>query len=204
MVFFQYFTSLAIVIPFIFGIRNLKRLSDNLARPFLLYLLILTLLELICLYQSVNYKNNHLVYNCIDLITIIFFTLIFHQNKQTYLKYVSLLITIITIVNTYVNNPFIFKQTNYLLIYSFIGIVSTYILYKSTKSDSTIFFNSFKFWFYSGFILSSLSTLTMYIFFDRIIYLNQNDILVKYYSFLNFVITFLQYTSFSVSLSCKN
>jgi hypothetical protein len=43
----------------------------------------------------------------------------------------------------------------------------------------------------------------LFIFFPRIMVLNPSNILVKYFSFFNFIISTLQYLCFSIAFLCK-
>lgn len=199
----QYSSSLGVILPIIIGILFFKRLSDFLAKPFLLYLIVVLVLESLCLYRSIHFINNHFLYNCIDLITIIFFIFVCFKNGHGLSGILSIFIFIIGLFNVLAFDLNSFKQNNYLLIYSYIGIFSIIQLFQATKLEYSISFNSFKFWFYTGFIISTFSSLTMYAFFEKFIGLNKNNILVQYYSFFTFAISTMQYISFSMALKCK-
>ena len=129
-----------------------------------------------------------------------FFTY-FGLKETKYFVSFFFLILIFSIGNFLVNDPFIFKEKNYFLIYLFVGIVS--ILFISISSKLPISFDSFRFWFYAGFIIASFSTLNLFIFFPRIMVLNPSNILVQYFSFFNFIISTLQYLCFSIAFLCK-
>ena len=199
----KYFTSLEVLVPLAIGIFFNKRIGDFIAKPFIFYLLVLSFLEVTCLFLSVKSINNHLIYNLIDFTTILFFVYYFSKFENKLFFYFSITISITAFFNILLRDPFVFKQSNYLMIYAFIGTTSSYLLFEATKLDDLYFFKSFRFWFYTGFIVSSFSTLTMYIFFDKIKTLNQSSLIVQYYSFFNFVINSIQYAAFSIDTLCR-
>lgn len=199
----KYFTSLEVLVPLAIGAFFNKRIGDFIAKPFIFYLLVISVLEITCLYLSVKSINNHLIYNLIDLTTILFFVYFYSKCDNKLLFYFSITISITALFNILLRDPFVFKLSNYLMIYAFIGTSSSYLLFEATKLEDLYFFKSFRFWFYTGFIISSFSTLTMYIFFDKIKTLNHTSLIVQYYSFFNFVINSLQYAAFSIATLCR-
>lgn len=199
----HYFSSLGAIFPIIIGLIFFKRLSDVFAKPFLVYLTTVTILEAICLNRSLNFINNHFLYNCIDLISILFFVYInFHNSNKLY-RLIPISIFVITSYNIFAFELNTFKQNNYILIYFYIGIFSIIQLFHATKNENTVSFNTFRFWFYTGYIITTFSSLTMFVFFEKIMRLDKTYIIVQYYYFFTFVISFLQYLSFSIAFSCK-
>lgn len=199
----QYSSSLSCILPIIIGILFFRRHSDFLAKPFLIYLIVVSIFESICLYQSIHFINNHLLYNCIDLITIAFFVFVCFINGHRGIGVLSIIIFVIASFNVLAFDLNTFKQNNYLLIYSYIGLYSIIQLFKATKLEEGISINNFRFWFYNGYIISTFSSISMYIFFNKIVNLNTSHTLVQYYTFFTFVISTLQYTSFSIAFTCK-
>jgi hypothetical protein len=203
MVLLQYFSSLGAIFPILFGLLFFNRLSDEFAKPFLIYLITVTILETFCLHLSLNYINNHFVYNCIDLITIFFFVYINLKSSNKLDMVLTISIFAIAFYNAIEFNFNSYNQYNYLIIYFYIGLYSTIQLFKATKIEEGITFNLFRFWFYTGFMVPTFSSLTIYVFFENIINLDKTNILVQYYYFFTFVISFIQYLSFSIAFLCK-
>jgi hypothetical protein len=79
----QYIVTLEILFPLFFGLLNFKRFGDRIAKPFLVYIYFLTILEIIALYLSVNNITNHIVYNILDICTVLLFLYLFwfERNK---------------------------------------------------------------------------------------------------------------------------
>ncbi len=203
MKFYQVFSSLGSIIPIIFGIIFFNRHSDVIAKPFIFYLMFVLFLESLSLNLSFHSINNHFFYNCIDLITIVFFAFIFLKNGQNILGFISLAILFFTVYLTFSFNAFIFKQNNYLAIYSFIGITSAIQLFNYTKKENENSHKKFRFWFLSGILVATFPSITMYVFFDKIKIVNGTNILVKYYTFFTFIISTLQNILFSKAFTCK-
>lgn len=201
--FLQYLTSLGVLAPIITGFIFFKRLSDNIAKPFLYFLIILFVFELGGLYLGYRSIKNHIVYNIIDLITITFFIYFLIKDQKTVPIVFSSIVFIVTLFNFTLNDPFQFKDINYLIIYLYIGTQTSLLLFKSSNTADLYFFSSFRFWFYSGFIFSSFSSVSMYIFFQRLNNLEPNCSMVNYFSYFNFVITTMAYTSFVKAFTCK-
>ncbi len=199
----QYIVTLEILFPLFFGLLNFKRFGDKIAKPFFIYICFITILEIIALYLSLNSINNHFVYNILDICTILLFLCLFWIEKNKSFWILFFLILIFSIGNLLINNPFVFKEKNYFIIYLFVGIASILFISISITSNMPLTFDSFRFWFYAGFIITSFSTLNLFIFFPRIMVLNPSNILVKYFSFFNFIISTLQYLCFSIAFLCK-
>jgi hypothetical protein len=191
------------LIPVIIGFFNYQRLRDKLSKPFLLYLILLSILEIVCLYLSFQSKSNHFFYNLIDLITIIFFTYIFWIERNKILVLVLGLVFIFSLLNFLFKDPFFFNEMNYSLIHISVGFTSLFYISMSVTSKNSLSFDSFRFWFFSGFLISSLTTINLYIFLPRIILLDPSHVLVQYYSFFNFIASTLQYLCFSIAFLCK-
>ncbi len=191
------------LIPVILGVFYYKRLRDKLSKPFLLYLSLLSILEIISLCLSLRSISNHLFYNLLDLLTIIFFTYIFWIEENKILFSLLALAFIGSFFNFLFRDPFSFKEMNYFLIYLLVGFISLLFISMSVTSKISISFDSFRFWLFSGFLITSLTTINLYIFLPRIILLDPSHVLVQYYSFFNFIISTLQYLCFSIAFLCK-
>lgn len=199
----QYLTSLGIIAPIIVGIVFFKRLIDNIAKPFLFFLIAIFCFESIGIFLGCHSINNHIVYNIIDLLTIVFFTYTNFQIKPNISTMLSAFIFLICTLNFILNDPFQFKYINYLFIYLFIGTYTAIILFQSITLPHIDFFEGFRFWFLSGYIFSSFSSVSMFIFMERINRIESSSQLVQYHSYFNFVITTMSYISFSKAFSCK-
>jgi hypothetical protein len=199
----NYTVSLEPLIAVIVGVFNYQQPRDKLSKPFLVYLFLLTILEITALYLSINYINNHIIYNILDICTALLFLYLFWVERNKLFWLIFILILIFSIGNLLVNDPLIYKEKNYFLIYLFVGIASILFISISNSSNLPISIDSFRFWFYAGFIIISFSTLNLSILFPRIMVLNHSNILAKYFSFFNFIASTLQYLCFSIAFLCK-
>ena len=203
MYYLHYIASFEAIIPDIIGVFNFQQLRDKLSKPFLLYLILLSILEFISLYLSLHSISNHFFYNLLDLLTIIFFTYIFWIEENKIIVSLLAFALVGSFLNFFFRDPFTFKELNYYLIYLLVGIISLLYIAVSVTSKNSISFDSFRFWLFSGFLITSLTTINLYIFQPRIMLLSPSHILVQYYSFFNFIISTLQYLCFSIAFLCK-
>jgi len=203
MYYLHYIVTFEALIPVIIGVFNYQRHRDIFSRPFLLYLILLSILECISLYLSLHSISNHFFYNLLDLLTIIFFTYIFWIEENKIIVSLLAFALVGSFLNFFFRDPFTFKELNYYLIYLLVGIISLLYFAVSVTSKNSISFDSFRFWLFSGFLITSLTTINLYIFQPRIMLLSPSHILVQYYSFFNFIISTLQYLCFSIAFLCK-
>lgn len=199
----HYTVTFEALIPVIIGFFNYQRLRDKFSKPFLLYLIFLSILEIVSLYLSLQSRSNHIFYNLLDLITIVFFTYIFWIEGNKVLVSLLGLVFVFSLLNFLFRDPFFFKEMNYYLIYLSVGFISLLSISMSVITKTVLSFDSFRFWLFSGFLITSLTTINLYIFLPRIILLDPSHILVQYYSFFNFIISTLQYLCFSIAFLCK-
>lgn len=191
------------LIPVIIGFFKYQQLRDKLSKPFLLYLILLSILEIVSLYLSLQSISNHIIYNIIDLLTIIFFTYIFWIEENKIIVSLLTFAFVFSLVNFFYRDPFFFNEMNYSLIYISVGFTSLFFISMSVTSKISLSLDSFRFWLFSGFLITSLTTINLYIFLPRIILLDPSHVLVQYYSFFNFIVSTLQYLCFSIAFLCK-
>jgi hypothetical protein len=168
MYYLHYIASFEAIIPDIIGVFNFQQLRDKLSKPFLLYLILLSILEFISLYLSLHSISNHFFYNLLDLLTIIFFTYIFRIEENKIIVSLLALALVGSFLNFFFRDSFTFKELNYYLIYLLVGIISLLYIAVSVTSKNSISFDSFRFWLFSGFLITSLTTINLYFFYQEL------------------------------------
>ncbi|MCX6187123.1 MAG: hypothetical protein NTU43_09035 [Bacteroidetes bacterium] len=190
------------LVPLLIGMFNFKHLDDKLIKVFFVCFSINSVLDIIGYYLAHQSIKNHIYYNAVDMITIVFLFIVTRIEKDKWVSPMVAVLFIFSCYNLLANGILDFSSLNYVVIYTFQSIYMAYKLSKLVEEVDRSIVKYSKFWLYVGLILFGFSTISVYIMFEYVMKLGDSSVIL-FHSVNNSIVCIIVNVLYSKSFLCQ-